>query len=253
MIVAEKQHIVRHFSKHANSYKELATVQRGICNRMINLLLQHRISPAQILEIGCGTGFLTEDFLGNFKVQLYTANDIAADMEIEMQRIAEKTGQSIQFLPGDAETITFNDRFDTILSTSTVQWFHNVPVFFKKIPQILQAKGIFAFSTFGTQNFQEIMTCTGQSLHYYSVEELCNFLAGNFQILHCESYEETLFFDAPINVLRHIKRTGVNNLPAGHWTKSRLRNFSDTYRALYSTQQGVTLTYNPIIIIAQKK
>lgn len=253
MTLAQKQHIARRFARQAELYKEHATVQREICNRMVNLLLQCSFTPAQVLEIGCGVGFLTEGFLENFGVQSFTANDIAAGMEVEMQRIAGKTGQAIQFLPGDAETIAINGTFDTILSASTVQWFHNLPQFFKKIPPLLQPQGIFAFSTFGTFNFQEIDTLTGKSLQYYSTEELCAMLAADFHILHCESYRNTLYFNTPADALRHIKQTGVNNFAFSPWTKSRLQHFSDAYRALFSTQQGVTLTYNPIIIVVRKK
>ncbi|MDR1762293.1 MAG: malonyl-ACP O-methyltransferase BioC [Bacteroidales bacterium] len=253
MIVAHKQNIQIRFGKHAESYKEHATVQKNICRHFVNLLSQVSFKPMQVLEIGCGVGFLTELFLSNYTVQSYTANDIVASMETEIQRIAKKTQKYIQFLAGDAENLPINQKFNCILSTSTLQWFYNIPLFFKKIQHNLLPQGMFAFSTFGTENFQEITALTGHSLHYHSAEELCALLADDFHIIHYESYCEILYFNTPTDVLRHIKHTGVNNFAASHWTKTRLHNFNITYCERFSTPQGVTLTYNPIIIIAQKK
>jgi malonyl-ACP O-methyltransferase BioC len=252
MIIAEKQRVAKRFGKQVQSYKKYATVQKNICDRVIAILLQHSLMPAQVLEIGCGTGFLTERFLSQFNVQSYMANDIAVEMESELQRISKQIGQAIDFLPGDAETIAIDTQFDTILSTSTLQWFHDISGFFGEMHRLLQAQGILAFSTFGKENFREITTCTGKSLHYYSAEELCSMLADDFHILHCETYCETLFFNGAIDVLRHIKQTGVNNLSASRWTNSRLQQFSTAYRNLFYTNNGFTLTYNPIIIVAKK-
>ncbi|MDR0941402.1 MAG: malonyl-ACP O-methyltransferase BioC [Bacteroidales bacterium] len=252
MIVAEKQRVAKRFGKQIQSYKKYATVQKNICDRVIAILLQHSLTPAQVLEIGCGTGFLTEQFLTQFNVQSYMANDIAAEMGTELQRISLITGQTIDFLPGDAETIALDKQFDTILSTSTLQWFHNISGFFGKMHNMLRDRGIFAFSTFGTENFREITTLTNQSLAYSSAEELCALLADNFHVLHCETYCKTLFFNEAVDVLRHIKQTGVNNLSASLWTNSRLQQFSTAYRDLFYTNNGFTLTYNPIIIVAKK-
>lgn len=253
MIAANKQIIAKRFGKQVNLYKKHAMVQREICNTMVDFLLHSEFQPKQVLEIGCGVGFLTEDFLQKFTVQTYTANDIAPEMEGEIRQIAAKTAQSIQFIAGDAEAISFGNNFDMVISASTLQWFHNVPVFFKNITKALASNGIFAISSFGERNFEEIKTLTGNSLHYYSAEKLCELLSTDFQILHCENYCKTLYFETPTDVLRHIKQTGVNNFEPKRWTKLRLQQFSEAYCAQFSSQKGVSLTYNPIIIVAQKR
>ncbi len=248
-----KRSLQQRFGKYAHSYKEQATVQKNICTRFVLLLVQLPFAHKSVLEIGCGTGFLTENFLQKFTVESYTANDIVVGMEAEIANVAKKTRQNIQFISGDAESLHISEMFDCVLSTSTVQWLHNLPQFFKNIVHNVNSSGIFAFTTFGMLNFREISACSGQSLNYYSVEELRDFLAENFDILHCESYCETLFFETPVAVLRHIKQTGVNNLASGRWTKARLQSFSEKYCAQFSSQNNVSLTYNPIIIIARKK
>ncbi|MDR2963155.1 MAG: malonyl-ACP O-methyltransferase BioC [Bacteroidales bacterium] len=252
MTFAHKKHITRRFGKSIESYKTQATVQREMCTLLVQILLQISAKPSQVLEIGCGTGFLTKEFLKTFCVQSYTANDITPAMTQEIEHIAQKTAQHIEFLAGDAENISFLRCFDTIISASTLQWFHNLPQFFKNIQHYLLPQGILAFTTFGTENFKEITTLTEQSLYYYSAEELRELLAPDFHILHCETYCKTLYFSQAIEVLQHIRQTGVNTLSSELWTKSRLQQFCANYQSMFSSEKGLSLTYNPICIIAQR-
>lgn len=60
-------------------------------------------------------------------------------------------------------------------------------------------------------------------------------------------------------MLRHLRLTGVNAVAAERWTHSRLRTFEQEYNTLFHntsatnpTESGVTLTFHPIILIAQK-
>jgi len=79
-------------------------------------------------------------------------------------------------------------------------------------------------------------------------------LSGQFNILMSEEWVEAKEFDSPINVLRHIKQTGVNAIQQNYFGKQQLNDLIKGYHKQFSTiTGGVSLTYNPIIIIAQKK
>ena len=76
----------------------------------------------------------------------------------------------------------------------------------------------------------------------------------NSTILNIKGIEEikTLYFDKPIDVLKHIKSTGANALTEYKFTKSSLNDFELKYKRLYSQNNKVILTYNPIYILLNK-
>jgi hypothetical protein len=61
-----------------------------------------------------------------------------------------------------------------------------------------------------------------------------------------------MYFDSPLEVLKHIKATGVNSLHRQVWTPGRLRRFVDDYKQIFSDENdSVKLTYHPIILICK--
>ena len=67
--------------------------------------------------------------------------------------------------------------------------------------------------------------------------------------------EESIVLDFPsaIEVLRHLRHTGVNGITRTSWTPARLARFSDEYLLRFGTSDGnVTLTYHPVYLIARR-
>ncbi len=65
-------------------------------------------------------------------------------------------------------------------------------------------------------------------------------------------YEQTLSFDTPMAVLRHLQQTGVTATASQfRWTKQRLQAFCKEYHAM-SDGRGIALTYQPMLIIVHK-
>ena len=73
---------------------------------------------------------------------------------------------------------------------------------------------------------------------------------------YSEADEETirLAFASPVEVLHHLKATGVTATGNRLWTKGRLEQFRKQYIEQFSTPDGcVTLTYRPVYFVAIKK
>ena len=69
-----------------------------------------------------------------------------------------------------------------------------------------------------------------------------------------EDYEKTCLFKSPIDVLRHIKDTGVNGVSDSYFGKKALLDFQQKYQTAYSIKnEGVGLTWHPILFIAKRK
>jgi malonyl-CoA O-methyltransferase len=243
------------FSSRINTYSDEAVIQRNIASKLVFMLKELQPRPfSNILEIGCGTGFLTKQLIENLTIDQLFTNDITNSAQEKINKIAEQYGITIPFLCGDAEETVFPQNLDAVFSTSTIQWFRDLKQFFTQVNDCLTPNGIFAFSTFGPDNFMEINSLTGVGLKYHSSYKISSMLSSKFQILSTQEWIEKKEFKHPIHVLRHIKLTGVNAIRKIYLGKEHLQEFVTNYSRRFTTSsQTVTLTYHPIIVVARKK
>lgn len=250
-----KQLIAQRFTKAQTTYSREATVQHRIAGKMTHLLKQYLPKPSyrQVVEFGCGTGTYSRMLLHSFRPDHLLLNDICEGMQESCKDLLEQNHR-VTFLPGDAESISFPKGLGLITSCSTLQWFEHPAEFFKRCNGYLQSHGYFAFSTFGQENMKEIRQLTGQGLSYRSKEELETSLAPFYDIIHSEEEIISLTFSTPMQVLYHLKQTGVTGTVSQSWTRSSLNLFCNEYERLFSTGENtVSITYHPIYIIAKKR
>lgn len=231
-------------------------VQKNIARELISKLMElKKTTFCNVLEIGCGTGFLTNELLKYSRPEHFIINDLVGAMEGEIEKITHAHEfLRWSFMAGDAEKLSFPQGLDLVVSTSTIQWFHNLSAFFSSLSRSMANGCILAFSTFGKENFMEIRYLQGVGLKYPSFEELKYILSPSFKILHCSEEIVRLDFETPLDALKHIKHTGVNSISDKHWNRSTLSELETSYANHFSNRDGtVTLTYHPIIMITQKK
>jgi len=256
MYVTDKKIVQRRFARNFETYNRLAIVQRQVAARLGCLIQKAKKQDFnRILEIGCGTGFLTQQIISNYSVKEYILNDLVDSAYNEVQKFTETLKyENFKFIPGDAEETNFPESLDAIFSASSIQWFQNIDLFLKKAHALLNKDGIIAFSTFGNDNFKEIKTTLNVSLKYKSLKELCDIISPNYTIIHAEEWTQEEKFKSPYEVLKHMKLTGVNGVSKETIKQEKLRNFDVDYRNLYSDKdESVGLSFHPIIIIAKKK
>ncbi|MDF9830968.1 malonyl-ACP O-methyltransferase BioC [Parabacteroides sp. PF5-6] len=250
--IGPSQLIRQRFSKAAESYEKEATVQRRIATTM-NQLLQRELSPSvirQVLEIGCGTGIFSRLLVRTFSPERMLLNDLCPEMKYNLQDLLNP---QIRFQPGDAENYPFPDRYHLIASCSALQWFKDPGAFFTKAHSLLAPSGILAFSTFGKENMKEIAALTGQGLPYLSLREITGMLSPDYALIHASEEQITKTFPTAMEVLYHLKRTGVTGIQQQQWTKERLSRFCSEYNRIFNVDGSLPLTYHPIYIIAKKK
>lgn len=116
-------------------------------------------------------------------------------------------------------------------------------------------QGLLLFSTFVPGNLYEIKELTGKGLVYPTSDTLVGWLStAGFNLLHYEEETIVLTFKTPLDVLRHLKATGVTATGNGRWTRGRQESFCRHYSEQFTTTTGqVTLTYRPLYILAIKK
>lgn len=135
-----------------------------------------------------------------------------------------------------------------------MQWFNDPKEFFARCHRFLSEDGYLAFSTFGTENMREIRTLTGHGLDYLPIEALKELLAPHFETVYAEEEIVSLPFSTPLQVLQHLKETGVTGTEKKVWTRGRLQTFCNSYTEQFRREDGnVTLTYHPIYIVTRRK
>lgn len=243
----DNKQIKKQFEKCLKSYNQNAIVQDMMASKM--LIELHKISPEfeNILELGTGTGLLTKKIAANIKFENYYANDLVDKSKTYVQRMIPNA----QFFCGNALKIKIPKKADLIVSNAMFQWFENLEKAISIIKLSLNKNGILAFSTFSPENYKEIKELTGLTLQYKTQNEIEEILKKQgFDILYSEKFYEEIKFKSPLELLAHMKNTGVNSLSEKTWTVKKVKEFCDKYSQKYPQN---TLTYAPIIVIAKAK
>lgn len=226
----DKSLVEKRFKKSLKTYNDNAIVQKKMAERLINMLPVKKFNS--IFEIGCSTGVLTEKIKKNLQFNEFICNDIVKESKLYIDKIIEKNN----FIFGDIEEIEINKKFDLIISNAALQWCNNPAKVIDKLISSLKKNGILAVSIFGSNNLKEIKTILD---------------IKNDNLININGIEETeiVYFNNPIEVLKHIKSTGANALIEYQFTKTRLKFFEEQYKKLYSKDNKVFLTYKPLYII----
>lgn len=238
-LLIDKKRIASRFRQAAKTYNANAPVQANMAVKLADML------PASIsgdvLEIGPGTGLLTEllrrRLTSDSSLRLW---DIAP-LDDDIEEVDAETG--IRMEPDNS--------LDMIVSSSTIQWFQSPVSFFRECRRVLRPGGIAAFSTFGKDTFHEINHLLGKPLTYHSAGNWNQIaLNAGWQNVEATEASETMKFENPLDVLRHMKLTGVNGLMSEGSSVKAARLITTLYPR--DTDGKCPLTYQPVYIILRK-
>ena len=238
--------IKKQFEKSFETYDQNAIVQQLMAKKLVSALIETGSNFDTVLELGCGTGILTRELINSITFKTFLANDLVEKSKIYIDKIIPNT----KFYLGNAIKIKPSQKLDLVVSNAMFQWFNNLENVSSHCKNILNKDGILAFSTFSAGNYKEIEELSGLSLSYKSFDEIKNIFEKDFEILHSEEFTKTLQFSSPLELLAHMKTTGVNSLTAQHWTFKEVKNFCDNYKEKFP---DITLTYSPVIVVCRKK
>ncbi len=242
------------FSRKAQTYDGAAKVQKRYAKRLFDSLSPYlRGNDLSAVEIGAGTGLLTEKLLTSRHFSRLIVNDISQEMlEVCKNKLERwKNKDIVEYVVCDAETMKLTQTVDLVASASAVQWLSDPFWILRFAQDILNLGGLLAVLTYGPSTFIEIDDLTGVGLHYPSDDEWAEQFNG-FEILVYESRHVTIYFDSALDVLRHISRTGANMPSELQFTKSDLKLFEASYDSYRHPGQSFPLTYNPFWFVARK-
>jgi malonyl-CoA O-methyltransferase len=145
----------------AEGYDEVAEVQRRVAQTLAARVLEDPLPPKpRVLEVGCGTGLLSEALIAGIADGRFLLTDVAPRM---LERCRKKFARtvpahlrSVELRQMDGEWPDLPEAaFDLIVSSLTFQWFQNLEGALARLVHLLAPGGRLVFATLGEGTFSE--------------------------------------------------------------------------------------------------
>jgi malonyl-CoA O-methyltransferase len=139
----------------AVEYDRHAIVQRRVADALAGHIAALPLEcPANVLEIGCGTGLLGAALIGRLAEAQWLMTDIAPAMVARAAaRFADCPRVSVAVMDGERPIGT--DSFDLICSSLAMQWFGDLAGAIMRLRARLAPGGLLAFTTLVDGSFAE--------------------------------------------------------------------------------------------------
>jgi len=245
------------FRRGLSSYHQHASAQADIATRLIGLLLQQGAPKRfeNVLEFGCGTGHLTQSLMQTLDIHHLTLNDLVAEAAPQLAALTSHRAETTSFTFGPIETLPLPKELDLITSASTVQWIGDPAALMARLAARLCPGGWLAISGFGTAQFHQLrrLGSNAAAPSYINAEDWPMQLPRDVELVHVAQKPVEMLFDNAIDLLRHLRNTGVNAQAEQRWSRGRLAEFEGTYRSRFGQDNKLPLTYDPVWMIARKR
>lgn len=245
------------FRRGLGTYHQAARAQAQIARDLAGMLAESGAPErfGAVLEFGCGTGHLTEALLQRFSIDDLTLNDLVAEAAELAGATAGKQGVSPSFVAGPVETLRLTQKYDLIASASTVQWLPDLPEVLERLCASLRQGGWLALSGFGTAQFRELsaLGSLAAAPNYINACDWPAVLPASMQLAAIRQEAIVIEFPSVLDVLRHLRATGVNGRARDHWSKEQLRKFENAYRERFQRDGMLPLTYDSVTLVARRE
>ena len=250
-----RKHVEHNFSKSAHRYHEHAWLQQICADRLMAILQQEHmdIVPGDVLEIGCGTGFITKQLFQHFAERHLCVTDLSPIMlktcQESLQQLYPDINASYEILDGER----FNSRkqYAIIIAGLVFQWFAELEKSINGLVKGLVPGGRLLFSILTAQSFPEWRQCCQELGLPYTGNRFPEISELNRQN-ESSAYKKTVRQEvvkvrhpSAGHFFKHFKLIGANTGLSQHSLKpyemKRLIQYWDA-----QCPEGVTITYDVV-------
>jgi trans-aconitate methyltransferase len=122
----------------------------------------------RILDLGCGTGYLTH------QIKDKGADVIGMDASADMIRQAKVSYPDVNFTVADGANFYFGEPFDAVFSNATLHWIHDADAVMDCVYKSLKPGGRFVAELGGKGNMAHLIAATSKVLTKYGFDDLAN-------------------------------------------------------------------------------
>ena len=149
MSVFDKDKARLSFDRAAHRYDQSAKLQQQVAKHLIDLVHLNKASSSTTLDIGCGTGQVTEAMCRLYPQGEVVALDFSERMLEQTKNRLHQHGLSANLVCADAEQLPFEaGSFDLIVSSLMLQWSNDLANTLKICRSTLRDDGKMVFNTF---------------------------------------------------------------------------------------------------------
>lgn len=239
----------RHFDNAAQHYHESAVIQREIARELAQNLEQRK-EVRMVLEIGCGTGTLTEHLIEIFPNAQLTVVELSPKM-IEAAKLRLASPKNVRWVCDAIEHFAIGAQsFDLIVSSSTFQWVDNLEYLFSKLRQALRPDGTLTFSVMLEGTLCELRTVRQSIAPSKKISTQLPSFQGviaalenaGFVVQKHESETIVEYFSDTHDLLSQIRRRGFTGGSLSRsdnlLNRSELCQLATFYNARYRNEKG---------------
>jgi len=192
------------FCKWAKEYHNSSVIQQKCAEILVSNLPK---DIGKVLDLGCGSGRVYEQILKqNIKYKSFLGIDFSKDM-----LSLHKLGKNVKLIEGDFNNSSLfaniEKDFDTVLSSSALQWAKDLDFIFKNTSSIAPFG---AFFLFGSNTFKSIHNIVNVKSPIHNIEYIKESFNSYYKADICEVYNFKLKFESTLEMLRYIKKSGVS-------------------------------------------
>jgi malonyl-CoA O-methyltransferase len=261
-----KQGIRRNFARRARSYDRYAEMQRLMAHGLVAAVRGSLPRARRILEVGCGTGYLT----GLLRQANGEARLVALDLDAALVAAARRRlgpGAGVSWLVADGEA-PIRGEYDLIIANATFQWFTRPGETLTAYYRNLAPGGVLAFSTLGPQTFQELAEALNQAARSLNLPATTPIPAQGFGDRKTWSHRlyragfpkarlaremVTATFPSVKEFLKALQATGATNPRPCPFSPRLLHALIEAYQTNYGRDGAIPVSYEIIWAVAQKR
>ena len=200
------------FNTASSNYNDNAFLQNEIANRLAEKLKVISIKPQTIIDLGSGTGFLSE------KTAKIFPNSILVCVDFAQQSLLENS-QNLKVCANAYKLPFASNSVDFIVSNLMMQWCPDLTTLFNECFRVLKPQGLFLFTTFGPDTLKELKrswSVVDSSAHVNNFIDMHDIgdqmLQSGFQSPIMEMEKLMLTYEKVVDLMHDLKAIGAQNV-----------------------------------------
>lgn len=218
----DKAGIRRNFNRAAGNYDKVAVLQQTVGERLLDRLDAIRLEPERILDLGSGTGWLSEHLAQRYVSARVIQLDLAFNMLKQSSRKKDFSCRAF-LLCADAEKLPVADEcVEFAFSNLMFQWASLFDRVLEEIYRSLRPGGLLLFSTFGPDSLKELRESWSRVDNHVHVNAFTDMhdvgdalVRAGFVEPVMETETFTLVYDDGRALMRELKSLGAGNVNGG--------------------------------------